>query len=78
MNIDYKCWCITCYPDHDQYFCPGELCGLDSEDLERVVSDGDVGKGGDAFKPIGRIEHQQTQEDDKGGRMSNKLHKRTA
>lgn len=68
---------VTCYPDHDEDFCPGELGGFDSEDLKRMVCHGHVGKGGDAFEAVGRIEHQQTQKDDERCSVGNELHERT-
>ncbi len=65
---------LTQHPLHDQHLCPRELGGLDPEHLSRVVCDGLIGQVLDAFKAVGGVDNQQTQEDGEGDSVSHEFH----
>lgn len=65
---------LTQHPLHDQHLCPGELGGLDPEDLPRVVCDGLIGKVLHTLKAVRGVDDQQTQEDGEGDGVGHELH----
>lgn len=65
---------LTQHPLHDQHLGPGELGGFDPKHLPWVVCDGLIGQVLHTLKTVGGVDHQQTQENGEGNRMSHELH----
>ena len=64
---------VTYDPGDDEDLHPGEGGGLHAEQLGGVVLGGHVGQQGRALEAVGRVHHQQEQEDHQGRRVGHEL-----